>query len=453
MSKIKFLSALLAFCIMLSCFFSCSGKDKIVMQLGEISVDEDISLDGNGFTAVNNYINEGLYRYYYLQNKANFLSYCADLERYYGFNVTGDKKIPIGDTEEFWSCELEEGLTIAQYVLDEVNNTFKVILALEAAAEDYGYQLPKDYNKNFEKCIAQEITSSGNPYVANDSTLLDENGKLFAWAENRWTMNLAGEGIDRDDWERINYLYQVISSDIVKQFSEKGVIKAEADDVLKQNATDDFMKNSIKYKYIKYFLKSEEAVIPVPEESSDDAVSSEDVSIDESLEDVSEEISAESSEGNSEESMEESSEDVTEQITGKEFNERLKADCQEIYDGLLNGTLNFDEEIKKSDVPNLAESNPDGVISAFSTFEQEFGESGKELKAGDIKMYVYNGAIHIIQVQELKTTDYVIDDNVLKGLRENSVNNAFKELLEKYVDAVVCEDDMLSKYLKPWELN
>ncbi len=460
MSKVKFISALLVICVLLSCFVSCSGKDKIVIQMGEVSTGIDYSSDGNGFVPESDYIGESLYKYLYLYFKNSILSSCKEAEAY-GQDVTGDKNISVDDTEAFWNCIFkEENISYAQYLQNVTNDTFKDILAIEAAAEEFGYKLPEEYGKNFEKAVAEQIVYYGNEYLKGETEIADKDGNLYDWAKDRWTMQLAGEGISSKDWERVFYLYvTVLLSDVSTQLSEKGIISAEPDDVLKENEIKYFMENNMKFKYIAYYLKDDNEKVSVSEDSSEDVNSSEDVSEDLSVdisseENVSNEASADLSENISEEvSDDESSKDTAVQITGKEFNEQLKAKCEDIYKGLLDGTLKFDDEVKKSDIYSYVKDTPDGVIGTFSQMESAFGESVKELKVGDIKMYVNGGAVHIIEVQELKESDCSITEDYLKTLRARSVSAAFEKLLDKYKEAVIYDEDILSKYLKPWKIK
>jgi len=86
-----------------------------------------------------------------------------------------------------------------------------------------------------------------------------------------------------------------------------------------------------------------------------------------------------------------------------------------------------------------------------------FGESTEGLKIGDVKMYEYGGAIHIIQVQELAEKDSgfstELTDDDIEALRAQSVSAAFEELLNVYKKGITKNEALLEKYKKPWTIN
>ncbi len=469
----KIISLFVVFVMVFSSLAACSDNSGKIMQMGDASTDSfDLSVDGDAFVADSDYISENLFKYLYLY----FKDYNLDMFKQYegmGYDITGNKDIKVGDTEAFWSCVYkkdEDGkeITFGQEIYNTTVSLFEDILALEAAAEEYGYKLPDTYGEELDKAIAQQIVNLNPDIFKDTSEITDADGNVFEWAKDRWAMHLMSDGISAEAWERVFYLYpNVIIKDITTQLEAKGVIKAEDDSVLiakgeKELADklDNFMKNSMKVKYIAYYLKEEEK-----KDTAKTSVSSEDASIEASSQDVFSDDAtsddATSDDGSSEDasvdSSEDSSEDISAELTPEEFNSELREKCQNIYEGLVNGTLNIDDEIKKCDISKIAEQYPDGIVGSFDDLKNTFGESTKDLKVGDVKMYEYGGAIHIIQVQELKEKDSGISTELseddIKALRAQSVSAALEKLLNAYKDAIIKDEAMLEKYNKPWNIK
>ena len=464
----RIISAILVTLLLLSALVSCSDTSGKVMQIGDLS-DDGVEYSGESgkFVPDSDYISESLFKYLYLYFKDYYISMFKQYESY-GYSVTGDSKIPVGDTEAFWTCAYskdEEGnvVTFADELYKSTVTVFEDILALETVAEKYGYSLPETYDKDFNEAMAQQIVANGSDFLQGVTEITDKNGDIYAWVENRWAMKLMSEGITSDAWERVFYTYTtVISQDITAQLSKNGVIKAEDDSVLKEKGEkalkekiDAFMESNMKIKHIAYFLKVEEG--DTSSDSSKDAKNVETFSS-ENIDETSEELSSvEVSDDSSNEASDDSSEGISEELSPKEFNEQLRKKCKDIYDGLLNGTLKFDDESKKSDVAENAAKYPDGIAATFDAFKQSFGESVENLKVGDIKMYEYGGAIHIIEVQELTEKDSGISTELteedMEALRAQSVSEALDKLLKKYKEVIVYDDDLLEKYKQPWNIN
>lgn len=458
----KLISSIVVICMLLSSLVACSDTSGKVMQMGDVSVESiDVSVDSSAFVADSDYVSENLFRYLYLY----FKNYNLDMFKQYegmGYDITGDKDIKVDDTEAFWNCvyqkdEAGNEITFGQEIFETTVELFEDILALEAVAEKYGYKLPETYGDDFNKAVAEQIVKL-NPEIFGDTTeITDSDGKLFKWAKDRWAMQLMSDGISADAWERVFYLYpNVIIKDITTQLEEKGVVNAEEDSVLIEKGEkelreklDNFMKTSMKVKYIAYQLKAED---DADDSSKSPKLSSEDASNDaDSKDTTSDDVTSDDV------STDDSSGETSEELSPQEYNEQLREKCKGIYEGLVNGSLNIDDEIKKCDISQIAEQYPDGIVGSFDDMKNTFGESTKDLKVGDIKMYEYGGAIHIIQVQELTEKDSGISTELseddIEALRAQSVSADLEKLLGVYKKAITKDEALLEKYKKPWNIN
>lgn len=468
----------------MSCLASCSDTSGKVMQITDVSVDSvDCSNDSDAFVAESDYISESLFKYLYKYLKESNLNTFKQYESM-GYQITSNG-VAVGDTEEFWNCiysEDEDGnkVTFGEELYNSTLAIFEDILALEAAAQKYGYKLPDTYDKGLDEIIAQQIVSNNAELFEDTSEITDEDGNVLKWAKDRWSMALMKDGVSAEAWERVFYRYpSVIIKDITTQLEAKGIIEAEDDSILIEKGEkelkdklDEFMKTRMKIKYIAYKLKDEDASGKTTE-TSDDETTSEDTSGEDSYADLSEESSEDSSEDISEDVSEESSEDVSEDISGDtsedtsddisddlpaaEYNKALRDKCNEIYEGLLDGSLDIDDEIKKCDIAEIADTYPDGIVGTFDQMKGTFGESTEGLEVGDIKMYEYGGAIHIIQVQTLTEKDSGISTELaeddIEALRAQSVSEAFEELLKVFKKGITKDEALLEKYKKPWNIK
>jgi len=462
----------------ISSFVACSDSSGKIMQIGDVSADStELSNDGEVFVAESDYISEALFNYLFKYLKDSNLNTFKQYENM-GYQIAGNG-VKVGDTEEFWNSvykEEDDGtkVTFGEELYNSVVAIFEDILALEAVAQKYGYKLPDTYDKGLDETIAQQIVALNAEIFKDTSEITDEDGKVFKWAKDRWAMNLMKDGISAEAWERVFYLYpSVIIKDITTQLEAKGVIEAEEDSVLIEKGEkelkdrlDNFMKTSMKIKYIAYKLKDEKATDETAKSSdSTDASTDEVIGTDVSSEDTSaelsenssDELSEDGSEDVSEDSSEDTSEDISDDLSPAEYNKALREKCKKIYEGISNGSLNIDDEIKKSDIADKAEAYPDGIVGTFEQMKGTFGESTEGLKIGDVKMYEYGGAIHIIQVQELAEKDSgfstELTDDDIEALRAQSVSAAFEELLNVYKKGITKNEALLEKYKKPWTIN
>jgi len=420
---------------------ACSKKAEKVMEIGDVSVESGtVSGDGVNFVALNDHISEDLFRYYYKYFKDSFLAEALQYEMM-GEDITGNPDISVGDTEAFWNCEIgkdQDGnsVTFASDLYEYTFNRLKRIFALEAIADEYGYKLPENYEKGLNDAIANDIVTNGAKYLEGVTEITDKDGKLYGWVKNRWEMSLAADGITAEEWERLFYTPDIIANGIVQQFKDADILKPRSDSELAeeirqmlQQELDSFLKTNSKIKIITYFLKMET--------SSDNT--STDASNDNSVADSSEDGSG------------------TEELSPKEFNEQLKLKCEEIYNGLKDGSLSFDDEIKKCDTAEEASKLPTGFVLSHDEAKYYFGESLEGLQVGDFKMITVEGAIYIIQIQELtkddfgKTTEPTEDD--MAAQRNSSIYDAMNALLVKYEEAIEVKSDYLEKYKEPWKIN
>lgn len=412
---------------------SCTSERESILTIGNTSVDSvEISTDDSAvlFTSDDKAVSEALFKYLYLYFKDSLLAQAAYYEEM-GADITGNKDIKVADTEAFWGCVLQENsdgtvTTMKDYVYDSTLSILKDVLAMEAASCDYKFVYPADYQSDLDKAIYSDVEQNGSNYLDEDIEFADNNGVVYDWVMARREVYLASKGITSDEWERVFFLYKdVFAQNITSHLESVGVIAADDEDTLKQVIREElekqlksFLEDNIKIDILYYEYKTED--------SSKESVSS----------DTSDDLSDDTS---------------SDAISADEYNANLLQTCKDTLEALISG-----ETKVKDELDGKAQGDSDAVVTKESVKEM-FGEDAVECKAGDIKLYDTEHGIYILAYKEITADDFgrttEATEDELKSAKETSLSEKLDALLNRYIEQISVNEDILEKYNRPWEIK
>lgn len=412
---------------------SCTSDRNSILTIGSTSVDSvEISTDDSAvlFSSDNNNISEALFKYLYLYFKDSLLAQAAYYEAM-GADITGSEDIKVADTEAFWGCVLQENtdgtvVTMKDYVYDSTLSVLKDVLAMEAASDDYKFVYPDNYESDLEEAIYNDVEENGSNYLNESEEFADENGVVYDWVKARREVYLASKGITAEEWERVFFLYKdVFAQNITNHLEAVGAITADDEDILKQTIREEleeqlksFLEDDIKVDILYYEYKT-----------ADD----------------SEEFS---STDMSDDSSDDTSNDT---ISADEYNESLLQSCNDTLEALINGEKTVEDELK-----DTAQGESDAVVTKES-LKDFFGDSAAECKAGDIKLYDTEHGVYIIVYKELTADDFgrttEPTEDEIKSAKESSLSDKLDSLLNRYIEQINVDEDILEKYNRPWEIK
>lgn len=495
--KCKLLSLALVLVFILNIFCSCGGvaPNKPAMSIDSANGSNNSSNADVVFSFENVSISQGLYRYIYNEYKTLYLELCNSLVAQNGY-LSQTNDIIVEDTEAFWSATVpadvhstfeylksnyygyysfditDEDLgsyTYADVVLDHANSECKEYLIYTALAKQYDYVPSRDfedYNDGLEAAIAQNAT--GADCFEGIDSISDKNGVLYDWAKARWEVNLAGRGITKEEWVSAYYEFPILTTYLAPHIVEKNYSSLGEDDddlAIVNYYLEQVNASQVAFEYIRYDLLSEENYNAQKEQQSEESAevfTSEDDN-DISLDEVSDEgLSLEDSDD--EESLEEvppTDPLANDADTYEEYVEIRKQACQDIYDSIVNGEIEFDTAREASPYYEEPDEGYTSVVYLDnSAFKQYFEKSADEVKVGDIELFVQEkiGTIWI-----LKYTDWTVND-----LTEKEIAEIIKNYAETYVGSLKSQKvnaifdkaydcikvgSISDDYKKPWNID
>ncbi len=464
----KTLLVVLSFLIVASMLISCASGDENIISVGEPStVSEESAETSKVIVSVENTditYTESDFRIFYILQKENFISY----NQYYesmGYQIT-DNGAAVGDTEEFWASGTgltnDDGSSIdfAEYFFDYAVDVFEAFVAKKILAENSEITFDVDFYADLNTTIASDI--SANSLVDDDVDIIDADGNIPTWIMDRWEMDLASKGLDKETWIDFNYVVTKIDDYLMQKLKDSGKITAIDEETAKEEFAvlvdeeiKDYLANNIKIKYIAYGYRSE-ADYENEDESSEAESSSE----------VTEEITKETTEESTEESSEETTEETFEEVSGEEltpeekakkYNEELLVKCEAIFNTLKVDASTFDEEVAKCDLADtLLPTYQDGIPVSKESFETVFEDKADEHSLGDVVFYNLEDGIYIVQFVELTEEDSGLSriptEDEIKTQIDNSVSESYSELVSGYVEWVTIDEDVLEGYKLPWKV-
>lgn len=412
---------------------SCTADRDNILTMGNTSVDGiEISTEDGAvlFTCDDNNISEALFKYLYLYFKDSLLAQAAYYEAM-GVDITGSEDIKVADTEDFWSCVLQENsdgtvTTMKDYVYDSTLSVLKDVLAMEAASDDYKFVYPEKYQSDLEDAIYSDVEENGSNYLNEDEEFADENGIVYDWVKARREIYLASKGITVEEWERVFFLYkEIFAQNITSHLESVGAIAADAEDILKQAIREEleeqlknFLEDDIKVDILYYEYKTEDD----SEETSSN--------------DMSDDLSGDTS---------------TDTVSAEEYNKNLLQVCNATLEALISGERTVEDELN-----NDAQGNSDAVVTKDSV-KEFFGDAAAECNVGDIKLYDTEHGIYILVYKELTADDFgrttEPTDDEMKSAKENSLSDKLDSLLNRYIEQIDVNENVLEKYNRPWEIK
>lgn len=428
---------------------SCTSDRISILTMGDASVDSvEISTDGNAvlFSSDDNSISEALFKYLYLYFKDSLLLQAAYYEAM-GYNITGSEDIKVADTEAFWGCVLQENtdgtvVTMKDYVYDSTLSVLKDVLAMEAASKDYKFVYPDDYQSDLEEAIYSDVEENGSNYLNEDEEFADENGVVYDWVKARREVYLASKGITAEEWERVFFLYKdIFAENITSHLESVGAIASDDEDILKQEIREElekqlesFLEDDIKIDILYYEYKTED---------DSEEFSSNDLS-DDSNDNTSDDISDDTSDVTSDDTSNDT-------ISAEEYNKNLLQACNDTLEALINGERTVEDELN-----DTAHGESDAVVTKESV-ANFFGDAAAECKPGDIKLYDTEYCIYILVYKELTADDFgrttEPTEDEMTSAKENSLSEKLDSFLNRYIEQISVNEDVLEKYNRPWEIK
>ncbi len=475
--RIKVISILVVVSLMASLLCSCGADSEPVYNMDDsYSTDESAESLNLSFDDVN--ISKGLYNYMAKFYKDYYMSIFNSMVEYYGY-LSSSSSITVEDTEAFWNTVVPEDVynyllyfrsaykynyaigadglgksTFGDFVVDHVNSECEAYLVYNALADHYDYVLSrdhKDYQTGLTAAISLEI--SKKDFLDGLKDISDEKGVPYDWVMDAWEVNLAGDGITKDEWVSLFYDFPLLMNNLSGKIADTDDVKLSDDDVFKVYL-EEINSVQVSFNYIAYDILTKEAY----EAQRGDGEASEESSEAESSEAESSETESSETESSEAEDSKESIEDplAYEADTYEEYVELRKSACKDIHENIVNGTVSFEQALEESPHGDyIKENSPNGAYLNNDSFASMFGKTHDEVKDGEIELFVFekNHQIWILQYIVWEEDDFTAEEKaeVVKAYADTAKSREAAKIIDaayNYVDGTRLD----TEDFKPWEI-